>query len=575
MRREYKQLRKALEAQITSNSEPTEAFFAAPELPAPPSLNAVPIMRSALKKRFTRQSMGIVRDFDELRIALQDQLPQITFDDDIIAKENLRINHDITINFNGYSLVSDHSLPGAKVFEISRGEVTLTGVGKVFAMGEDSTAIKLSGAMSAGVPNYTVLTIDEGVRIYAPDGTGVLVASNLGAAYGVKLYHRGKILAKNGIRLSHTVLGYDLSQPEFYLKDGSQVIADENNGVALSSEGLGNWQIGAAKILGAKGFSIAAGKAKLFNTTISAKYAAIEATLAPNHPRNRRLPIQLKIDGGTFVSGSEYALTGSCRLEQLQIDGGEFWGTEDGILPKLLRNAERKDVMVYKGTKTLDLEPISVPENFSEWSKMPVHLTPIKSNDYKTEPEDSPEALRSTLLQAVEDLRQLQAKDYISGFEKFSKALRNAESVLANSTADLETIRNAAEKLLAAMDELETMGKSTMSDDELDELFENDFLPEDFSEEKDLDFVDFDLAESEPSQSADSAPKWINELEPAGFWTTGTTLIDEAAPFYDPETVRRRHAMQMSGASSWWKSFSVGLHAGLAAFRKTRTQTHF
>ena len=209
-----------------------------------------------------------VATYAELTRALADEISEIILTSDIICPENLLISHDLTLNLNGHSLISDEATFGARLLDIRRGTIHLAGSGKIFAMGEYSVAIRIFGAISAGLPDYTTLTIDPGVTLFAPDGYGIFVSSNLGVAYGLTINFAGQIFAHDGICLPDAVHGRDLNPPAINLADGAVITTDELSGVALTAAGYGHWQIGHAELRGFTGALLTHGQLHVRDTHI-------------------------------------------------------------------------------------------------------------------------------------------------------------------------------------------------------------------------------------------------------------------------------------------------------------------
>lgn len=298
-----------------------------PPVPQPPSSITPAPSRSFFR---SQASVEYTNTYAELLEALAAEKVQITLGNDIIAKDNIVINHDVAINFNGHSLISDRSSNDMRLLDIRRGEVTLTGEGKIFVMGSNGVAIRLFGAISSGMPNYTNLTIDEKIHIYAPDGSGILISPNLGAAYGVNLTFRGEIVARSGICLSQGVRGLASTLPEIHIKNGSRIIADEMNGAAIEAAGVGVWHIGAAKLFGINGLRIRHGSASINHTQILATDSAIQID------SNAATNLDIEIDGGKYISETNFAITGSAlAIENFIIKSGEFCGVRGAIADDL------------------------------------------------------------------------------------------------------------------------------------------------------------------------------------------------------------------------------------------------
>lgn len=278
--------------------------------------------RSLFRSRRAASAATLVATYEELILALSEERVQITLDADIVIKQNILINHDVAINFNGHSIISDETRTDARVLDIRRGEVTLTGEGRIFAMGKDSSAIRIFGAISTGVSDYSKLIVDQKIHLYAPDGNGILVAPNLGAAYAVSISFAGEIIAKDGIAVSPGVRGTDGALPAIIVKSGAEIIADDTNGAALDGSGIASWQIDAAKLIGANGIHLCAGQANFNNAEIVSGNATFLIEAEPSAEN-----LHITIDGGRYFSESHLVFSGTPRTrETFVIKNGDFCG---------------------------------------------------------------------------------------------------------------------------------------------------------------------------------------------------------------------------------------------------------
>ncbi len=290
----------------------------APPTPGQPDLPPAPPRR--LFRARTKQP-EYACTFEDIMSYLKTQQAQITLGNDIIVNRNIIIDHDVAIDFNGHSIIADQSVRDLRVFDIRRGEVTLTGEGKIFALGTNDIAVRIFGAISSGMPHYTTVTIDEGIHLYAPEGSGVLIAPNLGVAYGVILNFRGEIIARSGICLSQAVRGLSSNIPEINIRSGARIIADELCGSAIEAAGLGAWYINAAKLFGVTGINLNLGSLELLHTQIIASAAAIAFDTEPD------ANLKILIDGGIYISETGLTIIGDpAALEELTIKGGDFCG---------------------------------------------------------------------------------------------------------------------------------------------------------------------------------------------------------------------------------------------------------
>ncbi len=318
-------------------------------------------------RKVTREkpfNVNSIQSYPELLAALEAEAVQITLGANIIAPDNILINHDVAINFNGYNIISEETNPGARVLDIRSGEVTLTGKGKIFAMGARSVAIRVFGAISIGMPAYTTLTIDDGISLFAPDSYGILISPNLGVAYGLTINLSGEIIARDGIGLSRHIRGREVNLPVINIRSGARITADETLGSALEAAGYANWNIGAAKLTGATGALLKSGQINFSHTEIIATGSAYtestvpicapvleaaDANLADEEtpetemepdptPANAAIRIasgtkhdlNVVVEGGSYLGEKSFAVAGDpSSLESFVIKGGDFSGALD------------------------------------------------------------------------------------------------------------------------------------------------------------------------------------------------------------------------------------------------------
>lgn len=533
--------------------------------------------RSRFRSRRAISAATLVATYEELLYALSEQRVQITLDADIVVKQNILINYDVAINFNGHSIISDETRIDARVLDIRRGEVTLTGEGRIFAMGKDSTAIRIFGAISTGVSDYSKLIVDEKIHLYAPDGHGILVAPNLGAAYAASVRFAGEIIAKNGISVSSGVRGTDGSLPEITVKSGAEIIADDASGAALDGSGIANWHIDSAKLLGANGLHLCAGKFTFNNTQIISGSATFLIDAEPTAEN-----LQVTIDGGSYFSESHLVFSGTPRTrETFIIKNGNFcgkWGIVTADLVKSI-NALRANFVTDVDEFTDLLVPESAPAEVAplvieqpdpapaivESTFMPLPVLP--------EPEKAPEApvLPPAPAQVTPELNELPLRPAPTfrtftapAVKPFKPISRPAATPRLNPVAhrpepiyrqdfslptntNFEEISEPEEDLI-----LPTVAPSrhtesghhlvSLSDLELDQLFD----------------IDSD----------------INRLV-REYWSARPILIDESAPVHFSASALRKckvkHMRQPKLRNeSIAKSLFAGFQAGFNVFRETR-----
>ena len=92
---------------------------------------------------------------------------------------------------------------------------------------------------------------------------------------------------------------------------------------------------------------------------------------------------------------------------------------------------------------------------------------------------------RQELIAAIMDLKKLQREDFAAGYFELMDFIEYAEMVLVSEETSTNKIHEVAEELLVRMDALEMTDNSTMSDDELDNLFYSKKIPPELLEPDD------------------------------------------------------------------------------------------
>lgn len=547
-----------------------------------------------------------IMTYYELLAAFKAREAQITLGNNIIADNNILINYDVTINFNGFSIISEESHPAARVLDIRSGEVTLTGQGKIFAMGKNSVAIRAFGAISTGVPNYTSVTIGEGISLFAPDSYAILISPNLGVAYGVTINFYGQIFARDGICLSSGIRAYDTNAPTINLQDGSRITADEEAGTVLEAAGYAQWHIGAAYLRGAIGGALSKG-------ILEFKQARILATRSETFRimEDADAMLEVSLDGGNYGSEQSSIIAGiPSTIKKFSAKKCVFSSPIDPITSEFTKVIKQKSVRktndlsvfqeIPEAAKTQSLANASepaVPTPETNTSPLQtaelIELTDDATDEQEiiseliapsaptTEPSDEPavepsadlpavsnsdsapaappiapvppqpvvlqpapepmlpfiseqDAARRALSEAIMDIRKLSAEDYDTGFTELEQAIRYAQKILANPLASLAEICEAASSLLTAFDGLEEHDESTLSDDELDELFYHGAVLQEM------------LRESKTSKPAKKARKhktpsrktFLPEATPLAFMDTSSLLTAVEHRQYNPPQVQ-------------------------------------
>lgn len=479
-----------------------------------------------------------ITTFAELQSALQQaQAAQLTLANDIVISEDLTISHDVAINFAGHSLISGQSHAAAHVITIRSGEVTLTGRGKIFAMGKNSVAVRVFGAISPGFQAYTRLIIDEKIHLFAPSGTGLLVASNLSAAYGLSLRFSGEITARDGISLSEAIRGQDGAFPKIEIRSGARIIADEEEGTALRAAGLARWQIGAARLSGQTGIFVSAGELRLTKPQIIATSAALITPETSEHPAS------ISISGGNYLSEDSPALVAyPSAFAKFLISGGVFCGAEAAINPELADHATIKGgefttdpAAILENPEFLlataePFIPVPNPLPLASVALFQPAPAPVPAEDPVSSPASAPMLIEESMLAeepAIEPMPiEPEPDDYLA--LSFSSAAATAASDTYDDASSL------SDRLARLTMQLEL---STAESDESNEWEELDALAEPASPPEPA--KQYTVAPQITAQIASQifAPRsfaccLIDESAPITKWSTGVTMIDELTPVH-------------------------------------------
>ncbi len=533
--------------------EPPTPSIPMPLIPMPTLL----VKKPRRRKKHADFDEDCIKSYSELVAALKSEVVQITLGANIIAPEDIAINHDIAINLNGYSIISEESTSGAHVLDIRSGEVTLTGKGNIFAMGSRSVAVRMFGAISTEMPYYTSLTVDEGVRFFAPDSYGILISPSLGVAYGLTVNFGGTIYARDGICLASGIRGDERHLPTINIQSSANIISDEKFGSAIEAAGIGIWKIAAAKLSGASGITARAGTIELSHTEVITTGHAPHATfrLEPSELAT----LNLAIDGGAYVSEHSSAIAGDASaLKNFVIKGGDFCAPAHVIERSLKKHLHIEDDASF-GTDVAhflerlhpkiellpepepepDPQAIAVPATTPQDPKPETGLPPAlpasaKAREAEPEPEltsvppldpNLPPAeierlsTKAALLDAVIDIRKLKAEDYDVGYAHLQDVLTRIELVLFDDNVALAEIRDAAADLLEAFEGLEERNELSLSDAELDQLFYHGAILQEFASE----------ATSSPAQEPSSEPDQVSAPSETPV-TNPVTTITEPSP---------------------------------------------
>lgn len=415
-----------------------------------------------------------IMDFAQLQMAIEARIPKLTLANNILAAENLLINHNVIIDFNGFSIISGEANQAARVLDIRSGKVKLMGKGKIFAMGPRSVAIRAFGAISSGSPNYTQLAIGEEISLFAPDNYGILISPNLGVAYGLTVNFAGRIFARDGICLAYGVRGREKNLPVINIQNGARITADEQTGMAIEAAGYGKWHIGEAKLRSAVGASLRTGTVEFNNTKI----------LAANGPvfrieDNTEPELEITVDGGEYLAQSELVIDGLAEgVKEFIIKDGDFCSEDDSMAEAFLDIIEVEGGDFQNNVKETYVqmaEKFAEPETVVETgAQTEMATSEIESEIAETATEiEAQSSLNPELLDSSEAAELLAEDKNPSQNDSAKDSKLNEDSfVLASevNTEDIDELFEQAfaegERLLAGEDVAEV---SELTDDATDE----------------------------------------------------------------------------------------------------------
>lgn len=298
-----------------------------------------------------------ITNFAELLAALESNAAYIILRNNIIVTENILINYDVVIDFNGFSIIADEQFSGARVLDIRSGAVTLTGYGKIFAMGPRSVAVRVFGAISSSTPDYTHLTVGEGISLFAPNSYGILISPNLGVAYGLTIDFSGQIFAHDGICLTSGIHGYEDNLPLIRTDQDACIIADEQSGAAIEAAGYGRWELSGSRLTAAIGARLFSGLLNFDNTQIIAQNGAAFET-----GETIKRELEVTVNRGVYAAENGYIVAGTPDyIKKFTLRSGKFCGSA-GIIAENL------------STKVRANKPAILRDNIAEFLES---LTPI------------------------------------------------------------------------------------------------------------------------------------------------------------------------------------------------------
>lgn len=551
--------------QVDRPSQPNKSLKPA----KPRRSNKSPRLKASPRKPTAAPTL--VHTYDEIVAALSAKCPYIVLADNILTSDNLLINHDVTIDFNGFSIISNDSRRSVRVLDIRRGAVHLTGKGKIFALGQQGIAVRLFAAISNNSPDYTTVTIDQGINLFAPEAYGILISPNLGAAYGLTLHFAGQIFAHDGICLAGAIRANDRNLPAINVSNTANIVADETAGVAIEAAGYGKWKIDHARLSGAAVASLSGGELTFTSPQAIAK--DITFSLCPSDAQ----ALKVTLDGGTYIAERGTNIAGEqTPSTKFTIKSGDFYASVPHITEHL-----QPLVQVKAGTNFIDhvseilaelapepeiltqeLEPLppqtlATPQPAPKESSSPIQsIEPIKPpvatpiEQLTTAPIEPPEATESTsslppapllppapaplsdeqtaarlaLADAISDIRKLNPTEYNADYRALSQIIQRAEFILSDPHTTLQDIFTTASELLQAFDGLQQSDDFILSDDELDELFYHGAVLEEMVKEPQTDLT------SVAPQPQIASPAEISPAAVANQLSLQVQAYDESEP---------------------------------------------
>lgn len=433
---------------------------------------------------------------DDFFLALDEpDVQELVLSNDIFIDQNAEIDHDLTIQLNGFHIISFQE--GARVIDIKSGAVKIVGPGQIHALGPGSTAIRIKGATSSQA-NYATLDIDAEVKLYAPHYYGIYLAANFEAAYGLVVNFAGQMTARDGILLHSNIQGHGENLPTVNLLDGAGISVDESLGVALQADGHGIWRIGEATITGATGAEIKSGELYFTNSKIIAtgetaseqawadNFSSRGAVFALKSEGSSARGAKIKISGGIYQSLAGYVFVGQgqdeAAIEKLEIMAGEFSGRLD-VFSGLISEAASGAVQVKGGSFSTEISRYLATDYYLYLEKDDAGRYVVQGNAAVDENVDEEQQKLNVALAKLINLVALAehfiSPDYHAGnfgslqksidksVKKITKTLKKSYQILENQDAaefaDVATEIANLEQVTAEMQEVENILRSELA----------------------------------------------------------------------------------------------------------------
>ncbi len=263
-----------------------------------------------------------VATFTELIAAIADQnITKITLTADIIATDNIFINRNLEIDLNGHNISS--LVAGARLLDVHKGDVRLSGNGKIVASGAGAAAVRLYGSTDPEAKDFTIFTVGPKVTLEAladEDSYGLFISYSGTAkvAYGVEVNILGTVSGYQGLTINGNIQ-HKTNAPSIIIEDAATIKANSVDGFAIYAAGYGFWDIKSATIAGATSLGAKAGIFNFSHSTVIASGAAATGT-----PHNG----SIDSTGATFQIEDHSAYAGSVKIA---INGGKYTSDHNSV----------------------------------------------------------------------------------------------------------------------------------------------------------------------------------------------------------------------------------------------------
>lgn len=425
---------------------------------------------TASSQVFDATSTREVATETELLAALEDPtLFEITLISDIVLLNQIVVNRcePITLNLNHYKIAS---LAAGSAIEVHAGSLLITGHGSIVANGPHAAGIRLHGAMTADNANYTNLSVDSEVTLYAPETYGIQVVAGGNAAYGITVDFTGKIIAHNGIGIQSAVAGTGKNVAKIIIDQSAEIEADRETGVALGALGMGAWEIRRGLFTAATTLEHHAGEIVIHGGEFqSQQLDQVSDFLAPGH----HLDVDHQTGIATVIAPQRELIVDpveqfkheQAKLEALLarakdyvelICSGEGLGEWQDAASKAATNVKRSITVAKKllGAKNVVLEQLIKARQRLQNSMQGIEKV---EDDLRTE--------IFSVLAMAQELAPQEYSEY--SYNLLAEAMQTAETILADSRATLDQLYSILCDLNLNLDLLEEPEENTITNIEL------------------------------------------------------------------------------------------------------------